>query len=58
MKVSLGSLMYVIAIAITALVIASKYFHFAIAPVTGWLMADSTASLLLALALALLSRWL
>ncbi len=58
MKVSVGYLFYVIAIAITGLVIASKYFHVAIAPVTGWLMADSTASLLLALVLALLSRWL
>ncbi len=58
MRVSVGYLLYVIALVITGLVVASKYFHFAIAPVTGWLMADSTASLLLALVLALLSRWL
>lgn len=58
MRVSIGYLLYVIAIAITGLVVAAKYFHVSIPPVTGWLMADATASLLLALVLALLSRWL
>ena len=57
MKVSISYLLYVVAIAITALVIASKYFHYEIAPVSGWVMHDSTASLLFALVLALISRW-
>ena len=58
MRVSVGYLLYVIAIAITVLVVADKYFNYSIAPVTPWVMHDSTASLLLALVLALLSRWL
>ena len=58
MKVSVGYLFYVIAIAITGLVVAAKYFAFTVPTVTPMVMRDSTASLLLALALALLSRWL
>ena len=58
MRVSVGYLLYVIAIAITVLVVAAKYFGYQISPVSGWIMRDSTASLLLALLLALISRWL
>ena len=58
MRVSVGYLLYVIAIAITGLVVAAKYFNFSVSTVTPMVMHDSTASLLLALALALLSRWL
>lgn len=57
MRVSVGYLLYVIAIVITGLVVAAKYFGYSIAPVTPWVMRDSTASLLLALVLALISRW-
>jgi len=58
MRVSVGYLLYVIAIAITVIVVLAKYNIYSIAPVTGWVMHDSTASLLLALLLALISRWL
>jgi len=58
MRVSVGYLLYVIAIAITLLVVAAKYFNYDIQPVSAWVMRDSTASLLLALLLALISRWL
>ena len=58
MKVSVGYLLYVIAIAITAIVIAAKYFAYQVPTVGPMIMRDSTASLLLALGLALLSRWL
>lgn len=58
MRVSVGYLLYVIAIAITGLVVASKYFAFSVTTLTPLVMHDSTASLLLALVLALLSRWL
>ena len=58
MKIRIGDLLYVVAIAITAVVVAAKYFSFGISPVTGWIMADSTRSLLIALVLAILSRWL
>lgn len=58
MRVSVGYLLYVIAIAITLLVVLAKYNIYSISPVSGWVMHDSTASLLLALVLALISRWL
>jgi hypothetical protein len=58
MKISVGQLFYAIAVGITVLVVGSKYFHVSVPPVSTWLMADATASLLAALVLALLSRWL
>jgi hypothetical protein len=54
----LGYLFYIVAIAITVLVVAAKYFGVSFPPVTAWVMQDSTASLLAALVLALISRWL
>jgi hypothetical protein len=54
----IGSLFYIVAIVIAALVVAAKYFGVSVQPVTAWLMEDSTASLLGALVLALISRWL
>jgi hypothetical protein len=54
----LGYLLYIVAIAITVLVVAAKYFGVSFPPVTAWVMQDSTASLLAALVLALISRWL
>lgn len=56
MHYSLGDVLYIVAIVIAALVVASKYFKITIPTVTAWTMRDATASLLLALALALLSR--
>ena len=58
MKLSVGFVLYAVAVIITGLVIADKYFGYSFAPLTPWVMRDATASLLLALALALLSRWL
>ena len=58
MRFSVGYLLYAIAIVITGLVVAAKYFNYSIAPVSPLVMHDSTASLLLALVLAILSRWL
>lgn len=55
---SIGILLYVIAIVITGLVVASKYFGVSIPTATALVMRDPTASLLGALALALISRWL
>jgi DNA-binding transcriptional regulator YiaG len=40
------------------LVVAAKYFGVSVSPVTAWVMRDSTASLLAALVLSLISRWL
>ena len=50
MHYSLGDVLYIVAIVIAALVVASKYFKITIPTVTAWTMRDSTASLLLALA--------
>ena len=58
MRASVGYLFYIVAIAITVLVVAAKYFGVSVPPVTAWVMKDSTASLLAALVLALISRWL
>jgi hypothetical protein len=58
MRGSVGYLFYIVAIAITVLVVAAKYFGVSIPPATAWVMRDSTASLLAALVLALISRWL
>ena len=53
----LGYVFYLIAVAITVLVIGSKYFNFSVPQVTGILMADSTRSLLIALLLSFIARW-
>jgi hypothetical protein len=58
MRLSVGYLFYIVAIVITVLVVAAKYFGVSVEPVTAWVMRDSTASLLTALALSLISRWL
>ena len=54
----LGYAMYLAAIAITVLVVASKYFGVNVAPVTAMLMGDPARSLLVALALSLISKWI
>ncbi len=53
----LGYILYVIAIAITVMVVAAKFFNFGYAPVTPMLMKDPANSLLVALALAFISKW-
>ncbi len=57
MKISIGHVLYVLAIIITVIVVAAKYFGVSVPTVTAWAMRDPAQSLLLALALALISRW-
>jgi type III secretory pathway component EscR len=58
MRHLLGYVLYLAAIAITALVVAAKYFNFGYPPVTPLLMSDPTRSLLVALGLSFVARWL
>ena len=58
MTFSVGAVLYVIAVLLTVVVVASKYFALTLPKVTAWAMRDPAQSLLLALALALVSRWL
>jgi hypothetical protein len=53
----LGYILYIVALAITGLVVAAKYFSFGYPPITPLLMKDPTLSLLVALALAFISKW-
>ena len=57
MRGLLGYILYGLAIAITGLVIASKYFGVSLPPVTGMLMSDPARSLLVALLLSFIARW-
>ncbi len=57
MRGLLGYILYIVAVAITVLVIGAKYFSLNLQPVTGILMADSTRSLLVALLLSFVARW-
>ncbi len=52
-----GYVLYLLALAITVLVVGAKYFNFGYPPVTPLLMKDPTLSLLVALGLALVSKW-
>ncbi len=54
----LGYLCYLLAIAITVLVIGAKYFSLNVPQVTSVLMSDSTRSLLIALLLSFVARWI
>ncbi len=54
----LGYILYIIALAITVLVVAAKYFSFGYPPVTPLLMSDPARSLLIALALAFIAKWI
>lgn len=58
MRLSVGSLLYIVAIAITIVVIAAKYFGVSAPPVTAWAMRDPAQSLLLALLLSFVARWI
>jgi hypothetical protein len=57
MRLSLGFVLYVLAILITVVVIAAKYFGASFPPVTAWAMRDPAQSLLIALALVFVSRY-
>jgi hypothetical protein len=53
-----GFVLYIIAVVITVVVVAAKYFGVSLPPVTAWAMRDPAQSLLIALALSFLSRFL
>jgi len=57
MRGLLGYILYIAAIVITALVIAAKYFSFGYPPITPMLMNDPARSLLIALLLSFIARW-
>lgn len=57
MRNLLGYILYLLAVAITVLVIGAKYFGLNLPPVTGMLMSDAARSLIIALALSLVARW-
>jgi hypothetical protein len=57
MRISLGFVLYVLAVLITVVVIAAKYFGASLPPVTAWAMRDPAQSLLIALALVFVSRY-
>jgi hypothetical protein len=57
MRLSLGFVLYVIAVVITVVVVAAKYFDASFPPVTVWAMRDPAQSLLIALALSFVSRF-
>jgi hypothetical protein len=58
MRVALGYVLYLLAILITAAVVASKYFGVTVPNVTELVMRDPAQSLVIALLLALVSKWL
>ena len=50
-------MLYVIAVVITVVVVAAKYFDASFPPVTAWAMRDPAQSLLVALALSFVARF-
>ena len=54
----IGYVLYLAAVIITVVVVAAKYFGVSLPPSAAWVMKDPAQSLLIALALALVSRWL
>ena len=58
MKNIIGYVLYLAAVIITVVVVAAKYFGVSLPPSAALLMKDPAQSLLIALALALVSRWL
>jgi hypothetical protein len=57
MRLSLGFVLYIIAVVITVVVVAAKYFDASFPPVTAWAMRDAAQSLLIALALSFVARF-
>jgi Mg/Co/Ni transporter MgtE len=58
MNRSVGFVLYVIAVVITVVVVAAKYFGVSLPPVTEWAMRDPAQSLLIALALSFIARFI
>ena len=58
MKNIIGYVLYLAAVIITVVVVAAKYFGVSLPPSAALVMKDPAQSLLIALALALVSRWL
>ena len=58
MKNIIGYVLYLAAVIITVVAAAAKYFGVSLPPSAAWVMKDPAQSLLIALALALVSRWL
>ena len=58
MKNIIGYVVYLAAVIITVVVVAAKYFGVSQPPTVAWVMKDPAQSLLVALVLALVSRWL
>lgn len=54
----LGFLLYIVAIVITGLVVAAKYFGIVVPNATELVMRDPAQSLLVAIAFSLVARWL
>ena len=54
----IGYVLYVLALVITVAVIAAKYFGVVLPPAVAFVMNDPAQSLLIALALSLVSKWL
>ena len=54
----IGYVLYVLALVITVAVIAAKYFGVVLPPAVAFVMNDPARSLLIALALSLVSKWL
>ena len=54
----IGYVLYLAAVMITVVVVAAKYFGVSLPPSAALVMKDPAQSLLIALALALVSRWL
>ena len=57
MKNILGNLLWLLAIAITIVVVLSKYNIYQTPTVSGMLMRDPALSLLIAIVLSLISKW-
>ena len=57
MRNLLGYVLWLLAVAITGVVVAVKYFSFGLPAGTGWLMTDPARSLLIAIGLSLISKW-
>ena len=58
MKNIVGYVIYLAAVIITVVVVAAKYFGVSLPQSAAWVMKDPAQSLLVALVLALVSRWL
>ena len=58
MRLTVGSVLYVAALVMTAIVVAAKYFGLSFPPVTAMAMKDPAQTLLLALLLSFVARFI